>query len=99
MAAPGKSKSNQRGGFRPGAGRKSKAEKLLKAGFVANWFTAEFQEIKWKKLVNSDDEKIQLEAMKYLTDRLYGKATQPLDVTGELKLADRIAAARKRANI
>ena len=93
-----KSKGNQRGGARPGSGRKPKAQKLLEAGFVANWFSAEFQEIKWRKLVESEDEKIQLDAMKYLTDRLYGKATQPVDVNGELKLAHRIAAARKRAN-
>ena len=35
-----------RGGFRRGAGRKSKASKLIEAGFVANWFTVELQEIK-----------------------------------------------------
>ena len=70
------------GGTRPGAGRKSNASKLLAAGFVASWFTSEFQEIKWKSFLESDDEKIRLDATKYLTDRIYGKATQALEHTG-----------------
>jgi len=69
-----------RGGIRKGAGRKSKASKLIAAGFVASWFTAEFQEIKWKSFIESDDERIALDATKYLTDRLYGKAPQSLDL-------------------
>jgi len=88
-------KSNMagRGGFRRGAGRKSNASKLIEAGFVASWFTAEFQEIKWKSLVNSDDERIALDATKYLTDRLYGKAAHSLDLThtGELAIKRVIA--------
>ena len=69
-----------RGGVRKGAGRKSNASKLLEAGFVADWFTPEFQEIKWKSFVESDDERIALDATKYLTDRLYGKAAHSLDL-------------------
>lgn len=69
-----------RGGIRRGAGRKSKASKLIEAGFVASWFTAEFQEIKWKSFIESDDERIALDATKYITDRLYGKAPQSLDL-------------------
>lgn len=69
-----------RGGIRKGAGRKSKASKLMEAGFVASWFTSEFQEIKWKSLVGSKDERIALDAIKYLTDRLYGKPPQSLDL-------------------
>jgi hypothetical protein len=71
-----------RGGFRKGAGRKSNAFKLIEAGFVAPWFTADFQGIKWNSLVNSKDEKIALDALKYLTDRLYGKASQALAISG-----------------
>ena len=71
-----------RGGIRRGAGRKSKASKLMEAGFVASWFTAEFQEIKWKSFIDSDDERIALDATKYLTDRLYGKASQAVEMTG-----------------
>jgi hypothetical protein len=44
-----------------GAGRKSKASKLIEAGFVASWFTAEFQEINWKSLVDSKDERVSLD--------------------------------------
>jgi hypothetical protein len=72
---------NQRGGVRPGSGRKTNASKLLEAGFVATWFTHEFQETKWKSFLSSKDEKIALDATKYLTDRLYGKAA--LTVTAE----------------
>ena len=88
-----------RGGFRNGAGRKSKASKLLAAGFVADWFTAEFQEIKWKSIVESADERIALDAMKYLTDRLFGRASQSIDMnhSGNIGLAEAIAEARKRA--
>jgi hypothetical protein len=70
---------NQRGGVRPGSGRKTNASKLLEAGFVASWFTHEFQETKWKSFLASDDERIALEATKYLTDRLYGKAKITVD--------------------
>jgi hypothetical protein len=70
-----------KGGVRAGSGRKSNAAKLVQAGFVANWFTATFQETKWKSMVNSDDERISLDAMKYLCDRLYGKAAQAVDLT------------------
>lgn len=51
-----------RGGLRKGAGRKSNVSKLIEAGFVANWFTAEFQEIKWKSFLESEDERIALDA-------------------------------------
>jgi hypothetical protein len=88
------------GGFRRGAGRKSNASKLLEAGFVASWFTAEFQEIKWKSFIESEDERIALDAMKYLTDRLYGKAPHSvaLNHSGEvdLGLAERMRKARER---
>jgi hypothetical protein len=73
----------QRGGFRNGAGRKSNASKLIEAGFVASWFTAEFQEIKWKSFLESEDERIALDATKYLTDRLFGKPTQALTHSGD----------------
>jgi hypothetical protein len=89
------------GGFRKGAGRKSNASKLMEAGFVANWFTAEFQRIKWESLVNSKDERVSLDAMKYLSDRLFGKPHQAVDLnhSGEIDLrrAERIRRARERS--
>ena len=81
-----------RGGIRKGAGRKSNASRLIEAGFVASWFTAEFQEIKWKSFLNSEDEKIALDACKYLSDRLFGKATQAVDMnqSGSLEVIKRV---------
>jgi hypothetical protein len=86
------------GGVRKGARRKSKTSKLIEAGFVASWFTAEFQEIKWKSFLESEDERIALDATKYLTDRLFGKATQALDLnhSGEIGLAERLRRAEER---
>ena len=72
-----------RGGFREGAGRKSKASKLIEAGFVADWFTPEYQRIKWKSFLESEDQRIALDATKYLTDRLFGKATQAMTHSGD----------------
>lgn len=90
-----------RGGFRRGAGRKSNASKLIDAGFVASWFTAEFQEIKWKSFPGSDDERIALDATKNLTDRLFGKAPQAVDLNhsgaNDLGLAEQIRKARERS--
>jgi len=70
------------GGKRDGSGRKSKAQKLIEASFVADWFTQEFQEIKWKQLLASEDEKVVGRAMEYLTDRMFGKATQKVEASG-----------------
>ena len=88
------------GGFRRGAGRKSNASRLVEAGFVASWFTSDFQEIKWKSFLESDDERIALDATKYLTDRLFGKAPQSvaLEHSGavNLGLAEQIKNARER---
>jgi hypothetical protein len=86
----------KRGGKRVGAGRKSNAQKLVEAGFVANWFTAEFQEIKWRRLLESADERVVERTMEYLSDRIYGKSTQAIELTAELSLAERISEARKR---
>lgn len=82
-----------KGGKTPGAGRKTNASKLIAAGFVANWFTAEFQEIKWKSMIESDDESIVLGALKYLTDRLYGKAAEKVDMnhSGKVTLESLVA--------
>jgi hypothetical protein len=57
---------------------------------------------KWITLANSTDERIALEALKYLTDRAYGRARQSIqqdvNVNGtlELAVAERLASARRR---
>lgn len=71
-----------RGGKRKGAGRKSKGFKLLDAGFIADWFTSDFQRIKWKRLLDDEDSKVVADTMKYLTDRIYGKPIQGIAHTG-----------------
>ena len=91
---------SKRGGARKNAGRKSNAHHLLVAGFTAPWWTPEQQKNQWTSFLTHPDAKIRLDAAKYLADRLYGKAHQTVDTTlnGELqlKLAERIAQARKR---
>ena len=87
------------GGKRKGAGRKSKAEKVLIAGFTADWFTPAIQKIKWSELVQDKDPRIRLESIKYITDRIHGKPKQTIDsnISGELSvLSEVIAKARKR---
>ena len=72
----------------------------MEAGFVADWFTEEYQRIKWKSFIESEDQRIALDATKYLTDRLFGKAPQSvaLNHSGavDLGLAERIEKARAR---
>lgn len=79
-----------RGGSRSGAGRKSNAAKLLDqqaaAKSLADWFTPELQKSKWIALCNSEDEQVQLKAISYLSDRLYGKAAQSMKVEGDMAL-------------
>ena len=88
------------GGPRKGAGRKRTGEKILLAGFSAPWFTPEFQKNKWSELVSHEDPRVSLEAMKYVTNRIFGCPTQSVDSTvrGELALtlAQSLADARKR---
>lgn len=71
-----------KGGYRPGAGRKSNAKKLVEAGFVADYFSRELQDKTWKSLLSSEDEGIVLQAAKYLTDRLYGKPIEKKELSG-----------------
>jgi hypothetical protein len=79
-----------RGGARPNAGRKSNAAKLLDAqaaaDSLASWFTPEYQKSKWTALLASNDESVQLKAVSYLSDRLYGKAAQSMKVEGEMEI-------------
>jgi hypothetical protein len=69
-----------KGGKRPGAGRKPStlkgiAKKLPRES--AELLLAEINaNEKWVALANSDDERIQLEVLKYLSDRAYGKPRQ-----------------------
>jgi hypothetical protein len=76
-----------KGGKRPGAGRKPStikgiAKKLPRLS--AELLLAEINaNRKWVSLANSDDERIVLETLKYLTDRAFGKARQTIEASGE----------------
>ncbi len=81
------------GGARPNAGRISNAQKLLDAKAYAKalqgWFTPELQESSWRQLIAEEDANVRIKAISYLTDRLYGKAAQAVDVQhgGEIEVS------------
>ena len=83
-------KKSKRGGARPGSGRKSYASKLLDAGHVLPFYTPEFRVTNWKSFLQSSDEKIRLDATKYIDDRLYGKAVQQTDLRHDIEIIKRV---------
>lgn len=70
----------ERGGKRPGAGRKPSTLKGIAKRLpreTAELLLAEINaNAKWVALANSNDERIQLDVLKYLSDRAYGKPRQ-----------------------
>jgi hypothetical protein len=74
------------GGKRPNAGRKSNAQRNLEVGFICKAFSKDVQEIKWKQLLDSKDENIVLKAMTYLTNRVFGMPTQPIEGDHQLRV-------------
>jgi hypothetical protein len=81
-------KIEKRGGPRPNSGRKPTTVKgvLKKLGKerkdVAALVLIEIDAVrKWKNLIESEDERIQLDTLKYLTDRAYGKPKQSMEVS------------------
>ena len=46
----------------------------------------------WLSFLNSDDEKIKLEAWKYLNDRVHGRPQQALDIKADIDLTKRVLA-------
>lgn len=87
MAVESKESKSRVGGKRAGAGRKPStlsgiAKKLPRE--TAELLLAEIKaNHKWVELADSDDERIVLETLKYLTDRAHGKARQSMEVMGE----------------
>ena len=66
------------GGARLGAGRKSKPMITVRK-IMAEEIPSAVDEVElWKQLVASDDLRIRLDSLKYLTDRRDGKASQYL---------------------
>ena len=77
----------QRGGKRAGAGRKPSTIKGVTkrlSGDIAALVLSEIKaQQKWVELADSEDERIRLETLKYLTDRAYGKAKRVMDLDHE----------------
>ena len=89
-----------KGGARPGAGRKPKAIKdVIKPLDAALLLSNINAESKFGKLANSKDEKIQLDTLKYLTDRAYGKAQQTIMHGNTTDAAERAKAILARAGL
>ena len=64
----------QRGGKRPGAGRKSNAQKAAERdALLARLGDGREQVERWFKLLATEDSRVLLSAMIYLTNRAYGR--------------------------
>ena len=87
------------GGKRPGAGRKPNVLKGFGFDVIAETWPLHKQKTFWYSMLYSSNERISFEAGKYLTDRMYGKAKQEVDVNHGISdsLALRIKEARERA--
>src|SRR5258708_37996043 len=67
------------GGKRAGAGRKrGKVQKVVRRYTAEDILDAIDEIVEWKPLLQSENEKIKLTALIYLTDRRDGKARQPI---------------------
>lgn len=64
------------GGARLGAGRPPKPQVLVRKALATDILAAVDEVALWQGLLWSENEKIRLEALKYLTDRRDGKAPQ-----------------------
>lgn len=64
------------GGKRAGAGRKPGGKSILKKDIAADVLAAAGPKAIWKRLLDSEDDKLVFDVMKYLTDRVHGKALQ-----------------------
>jgi hypothetical protein len=86
------------GGDRAGAGRKPGSRALVMRSKAEAILATVNEEKIWQRLLRCRNERIVLDAMKYLTDRRDGKATQAvdLDVAGELSVSERLESALKR---
>lgn len=70
-----------KGGKRPGAGRKPGSKQLLLKDISAEILASAGPKAVWKRLLESKDERIVLDALKYLSDRVWGKAVQSVNST------------------
>lgn len=71
-----------RGGRRTGSGRKAKAIRELQRSFAAEILSDTIEKNSFRKLLNSKDERVSLDALKYLADQKHGKASQAVEHSG-----------------
>jgi hypothetical protein len=87
--------AKQRGGKRPGAGRKPNLAKRLLKGFSKETLAEAVKQIDCtkvvNKLLNSKSEHVRLETLNFVWDRLYGRPVQQqVSLNAELTLEQRI---------
>jgi hypothetical protein len=85
----------QRGGKRPGAGRKPNLAKRLLKGFSKEALAEAMQEIDCRKvinrLLNSRSERTRLETLNFMWDRVYGRPVQQqVSLNAQLTLEQRV---------
>lgn len=92
-----------RGGSRPGSGRKAKEINEIRRSFAAEILTPTIEKNRFRKMLDSSDERVALDALKYLADQKYGKAPQAMELSGEgggpLKVEVTDARAKLRAKL
>ena len=86
MQNRGTNQTKQRGGRRPGSGRKVKRIKALvkrcDKATAAMILAVVDEQSKWLQFIESDDERVALDAMKFLTQMRDGRPKQAVDVKG-----------------
>ena len=70
------------GGKRVGAGRPAKAVRIVRKIMSEEILASVDERALWGRLLSSEDDRIRLDTLKYLTDRRDGKAPQSVAVTG-----------------
>lgn len=73
-----------RGGARPNSGPKPKKIKELERSFASDILTPEIESTKWKLALDSRDQRVMLDALKFLSDHKYGRAPQEIKHDGEI---------------
>lgn len=67
-------------------GRKTAVEVMAARYSASQALEATDQGKMWRKFLHSDDERISLDAWKYLNDRVHGKPAQAMDVSMDTKV-------------
>ena len=84
----------EKGGLRPGAGRKPKAvteqTRKAKKNFAESILSDELEKRMWTQALQSSNEKVAVDALKALTEFKHGKAKQSVEVDGKLDIVAQV---------